>query len=461
MTKGEPRSVNAAPEKHLFVRTLTRDIELTPAIADLVDNSVDGALRELQARGIDDTTMDALEPDATPFEDFEVRIEVSKNRFSIVDNCSGIELDIAVNYAFRFGRPEGWESVKHGVGQFGVGMKRSLFKMGRHFTVESRAAESSFTLEVTLEDWLDDEDWLFPLTESDQDDENPPDQRGTVIEIDDLYPDVANRFDDPVFVQELRSFLEIQHQRSLNKGLNIYVNGTGLRPYEPTLLSSAEIQPIVRRVAVDVDGSEVTISVRAGISRELDVPEAEDRTQAERAGWYVYCNERLIVAANKSDHTGWGVSTANYHPQYRAFRGFCYIDADDPAALPWNTTKTGFNTSDPVYMRAKQEMAKALKEVQAVLNALKKERERVTSEDDRVLERALRQATPTPPSKLTETSSLKYPQPARPPKSAVSVQYSVDREKMQEVIDALGADSAREAGMKTFDYFYEAEIELS
>ena len=37
--------VDARPTKRFFVRMLVRDIELVPAIIDLVDNSVDGAKR--------------------------------------------------------------------------------------------------------------------------------------------------------------------------------------------------------------------------------------------------------------------------------------------------------------------------------------------------------------------------------------------------------------------------------
>ncbi|MGH9433064.1 MAG: hypothetical protein ACRD3T_16150, partial [Terriglobia bacterium] len=37
--------INASPTKEFFISMLTRDIPLTRAIIDLVDNSVDGARR--------------------------------------------------------------------------------------------------------------------------------------------------------------------------------------------------------------------------------------------------------------------------------------------------------------------------------------------------------------------------------------------------------------------------------
>ena len=45
MTTAAPRAINASPTKEFFVEMLTKDVSLSLAILDLVDNSVDGALR--------------------------------------------------------------------------------------------------------------------------------------------------------------------------------------------------------------------------------------------------------------------------------------------------------------------------------------------------------------------------------------------------------------------------------
>src|SRR4051812_25735665 len=98
---------------------LTRDIELLPAIIDLVDNSVDGARA------------------TTPGDLSSHRIDIVADAdiFRISDDCGGIDIDVARDYAFRFGRPEGHTGTDHSVGQFGVGMKRALFKLGSVFSV--------------------------------------------------------------------------------------------------------------------------------------------------------------------------------------------------------------------------------------------------------------------------------------------------------------------------------------
>jgi Histidine kinase-, DNA gyrase B-, and HSP90-like ATPase len=127
----DPAKVDAEPTKEFFVSMLIRDIELIPALVDLVDNSVDGARR---LRGSDN------------FEGLFVRIDATAESFRIADNCGGIPINIARHYAFRFGRTERTPQLPRSVGQFGVGMKRALFKLGSAFEIRSVEATSDFVL---------------------------------------------------------------------------------------------------------------------------------------------------------------------------------------------------------------------------------------------------------------------------------------------------------------------------
>ncbi len=117
--------VNAEPTKNFFVEMLVRDVDLLDAVVDLVDNSVDGARRMRTSN----------------YQGLQVSVEFDATHFSVSDNCGGIPLAIARDYAFRFGRDE--DDPRGGtdagsIGQFGVGMKRPLFKLGWYFEVESR-----------------------------------------------------------------------------------------------------------------------------------------------------------------------------------------------------------------------------------------------------------------------------------------------------------------------------------
>src|SRR5579859_2976462 len=125
--------IKASPTKEFFIDMLTRDIPLGRAIIDLVDNSIDGA-----------KTIRSDENYGGLF----VELTLNKDNFIIKDNCGGFLLDVAQRYAFRFGRPPKEKFVEHSIGRFGVGMKRALFKMGKHFIVESKRSKDHFIVEV-------------------------------------------------------------------------------------------------------------------------------------------------------------------------------------------------------------------------------------------------------------------------------------------------------------------------
>ena len=91
---------------------LVKDIALTRAIIDLIDNSVDGARRKRSGG---------------EYVGLWIEITANENLFEVKDNCGGIPLETARYYAFRFGRPAEMEATPHSVGQFGVGMKTGTF----------------------------------------------------------------------------------------------------------------------------------------------------------------------------------------------------------------------------------------------------------------------------------------------------------------------------------------------
>lgn len=96
VASAEDDVASAEPDKRLFIEMLTRDIELIPAILDLWDNSIDGAMRRLNGR--------KSAPGTSPLEGNKITIAIDGSQFAITDNCGGIPLEVAKNYAFRFGR---------------------------------------------------------------------------------------------------------------------------------------------------------------------------------------------------------------------------------------------------------------------------------------------------------------------------------------------------------------------
>ena len=98
-----PQFIQTFPTTDFFITMLIRDVTLKDAIGDLVDNAVDGA-RGISANG--------------DYNGLEISIEANKDVFRIKDNCGGIEVKTAREYAFRIGRPDGFSGIKGSIGQF-------------------------------------------------------------------------------------------------------------------------------------------------------------------------------------------------------------------------------------------------------------------------------------------------------------------------------------------------------
>ena len=120
-------AVDATPVKSFFVEMLTRDIELVDAILDLLDNCVDGILREKKTRSGE-----------KPYAGFKAEIAFDKNSFSISDNCGGIPWDLH-SYAFRMGKDDqNRDNNLPTVGVYGIGMKRAIFKIGKECSISTK-----------------------------------------------------------------------------------------------------------------------------------------------------------------------------------------------------------------------------------------------------------------------------------------------------------------------------------
>ena len=468
MTSTSDTTIDAGAEKRFFIEMLTKDIELLPAIVDLLDNSVDGA-RDLHPDG--------------DLSGQWVKIEFSEGSFIISDNSGGISADVARHYAFRFGRSKDFTGVKRSVGQFGVGMKRAIFKIGQGFAVQSahrgenKDDGSRFDVNVDVKRWAVQDDWTFQFDKV-QEGINLADNEiaGTTISVTDLHPSVQDDLNDPTIVQALRIELRVRHQESIQSGLQLYLNSdTPLTASRPSLQASDVVQPVFKKFQVPgANGGIVDVRIYAGTvapsKREKD-HDPEDDGQAEYfqdpgdAGWYLFCNDRLLLVADRTPVTGWGNPAAAYHPQYRLFRGFVYMSADDASLLPWNTTKTAVDRDSPVFRAVQSEMKTTLVAVQAVINRAKQIRARVEDDDPKPeLLVALDETPDQPISSLAASSQMVTPaapppKPKAPPTPKIQrIQYSVDPDRYQEVVHALGAGSGSEVGRLTFDYFYDQEI---
>jgi hypothetical protein len=353
MTKQSEDHAEASPTKQFFVSMLTRDITLADAILDLVDNCLDGALRQADGKEVDYTK-------------HFVTIELAKDHFSIEDNCGGIPRVVAKNYAFKMGREpdDDRDSETETIGMYGVGMKRAIFKMGREALVRTRYGKDTFEVPITSA-WLDAKSWdplpiLDPTTSTEE-----LAEPGTTIHVRQLYEGVARHFANDAFVNDVRTAISEHFTIFLQRGLRLKLNGEPVQPvYVEVLVSDRADGPAPFVFQKTIDGVLVSITVGLNTSRAMD--EDDDSAFGERrssttAGWTVLCNDRAVIVGDKSRLTGWGDGIPMYHDQFIVITGIIEFRSKRADKLPVTTTKRALDTSSNVWLESLVKMKEGMR----------------------------------------------------------------------------------------------------
>lgn len=441
-------TIEGNPTKRFFIDMITRDISVEDAIIDLLDNSIDGA-NQINHEDLSK---------------FYINIEVSKDLFVIKDNCGGFSLERAMKYAFRFGRPDDVVSLKNSVGRFGIGMKRALFKMGKCFSVETKNNNDHFRVDVNVEDWckkiktlstqengnIKIDDWSFDCyTIDDLSIEN-----GTIITIYDLKEEVKSLFVDDNFLNSLYNGITKMLCFSLSKGLHITLNKKQIKGFSEELLIPKESRPYF--INGNVDG--VHYKIVAGLGK-IGEP--------KRSGWYIFCNNRLVVESDQTSLTGWGVnSIPKWHIDYVMFRGFVFLDSEETSKLPLTTTKKGLDASSIVYRKILPYMRNAMIKVTSFLKHVTGLKEEANEYRKMIGETSYKISIEeilnyTPDNNEEGEKSFLSPildlQKISEKKDTVRVAYDVKKKIAEEAKNNAEVNSYKELGKTTFNYYIKME----
>lgn len=360
----EDQTIWGGPTKRFFVSMLTRDIELSDALLDLIDNCVDGATRQLKGK------VNKL----SAYDGFEAELTLSSKSFDISDNCGGIP-ENAIRDAFLLGRPKlNKDKNLPTIGMYGIGMKRAIFKIGKEAIVESYAEDGAHAVTYE-EEWLDpdNETWDLPIEKI-----KNRKKKGVTIIVPTLRPEIGRQFGNEQFQNELRSKISEHFGYLLQKGFSVRVNGEKLS--QRTLqLYTTDISKKngIRPYDFESDEGGINIRVTVGFYRPLasieDVDEAAERpVGSEQAGISVICNDRLVLENDTSLKTGWGDGgVPKFHPQFRGIAGFIIFSTNTPEKLPISTTKRDLEVGADIFLRARQACMEGLRECTAFTNKWK------------------------------------------------------------------------------------------
>ena len=435
------QNADATPTKGFFVRMITRDISLEDCLLDLIDNCLDGARRQLVVQA-------GVGVIVENYDGFRVDLQINPEEFYIKDNCGGISIASAIDYAFHFGRrADVAADEEFSIGLYGIGMKRAILKIGKIIKIHSSTKEEAFLCTIPVDEWLQHDRWEF-----DMDDADRIEGTGTTIRIQELYEGISEEFADTNFINSLTHIVARDYARFIEKGFKVSINGTAVKGHTYSVRTSEEFQPY--RKTYEDEG--VQVDIFAGMAAlPPDSIEPVNRVKPEYFGWFVLCNDRVVLAADKTQRTVWGnEGFARWHPQYYGFSGMALFHGSNPNLLPWTTTKRGIDESSPLYRRAVKEMKVATQPWIEYTNQRK-----VSLEEAKKKELA---ATPVPFFDIQQNPTFKVPAVSdKPHIPMANINYQKPRGEVRKAAKAFGNTtmSYRKVGEKTFEYFIENEVE--
>lgn len=441
----ERLDADASPEKRLFVSLITRDIPLVAAFLDLIDNSVNAAIEPFSAQL--KTAPDYLsvlhDEEITP--KVLISLDISDARVVIRDDATGISAKVAEHHVFKFGRAEGEAHEHDRLSVYGIGLKRAIFKLGNLITIKSDHVAGGFDMKLNVASWLkvDKGPWVFPITIRSPAD---PSKCGTSIAVEGLYDEVRRRISDGVFVGQLRDAIARTYAFYLTKFVVIQVNGSAVEPI------SIDIGENHASEEFTTDG--VSCAITAGIG----IPQGgtfRDRS----SGWFVFCNGRAVVSADKTQLTGWGIGATGlplFQPKHRPFIGTVFFVSEDAEKLPWTTTKSDINEDSSIWQEAKRQMSAIGRTVISFLDS------RYNDEGTEIASPDLQIAAGTKTNVIMAAVATRrsFEAPKTPPPENVKIQYSAkvaDVKRIETYLRRPGMGGS-EVGRHTFHYFLRNEV---
>lgn len=441
-------NADAEPHKSFFIDTLTKDISLESCILDLIDNSIDSIITKAKF----DPIKELEDKNRNKLDSFKINITLNKNEFKISDNAAGIPLELAQKSVFRIGSEPGKEDKIVGLSVYGIGLKRAIFKFGSKVKMDSTSEKGRWSLDWDIDKWRkDDHNWKIPITETEK--QSKADKDGTLLIITRLGKEVRAMFTEDSFTRGVLRKIESAYALFIHAGLKINVNNKTASLTLPNMRRDKSRNSSYHATAHFESGG-TKVFIAAGFSGQLGAKEAD----IKKNGWYVFCNGRMVLQANKDEMTGWGSKIRAFHPSVSQFVGLVYFTSTKEEALPWKTTKDGIVFDSPIYQKALNEMGIIADPIVKYLAR----RYKVKGNDELKVFSEI-EAQSESVSIIEIGTKESFFSPVEPVKSSAeleqSIKYTVSKKDFERAREACGNKkiSANKLGELTFHYYLDRE----
>jgi hypothetical protein len=364
---------------------------------------------------------------------------------------------------FRFGIEGFLELTREAptLGVYGIGLKRSFFKMGKNLTLETDDGKNLTNVNLNVEKWIDDKV-----------DENDWDIKGktkhsilknsekpfTNIIIEQLNEDVSKQLSNVVFIKELRKSISKMYTFFIENKIDFFLNDEKISHVPISVRRSEMLQPSTFKGSYQGVNIEIICFLQPGKKGRT--------TEFEHKGWNIFCNDRLILLDDQTPMSGWSGKPGElpkFHNLYNEFRGFTRLYSNDPALLPLNTTKTGLILEHKVYKYTLNKMITLTKPFISFLNKKYPPHKTNLDEIENISESEIDEGEGEekieiiPLSEFTEDSKFVPPPEKKKMEDYQYITYKKRKELIDKVKKYLSLRTATQVGSKTFDYFIEKE----
>ncbi len=329
--------------------TLTTDIELTDAIFDLIDNSIDAARKKIIEN---DNTEDAhgLPISYAPY---KIKVRLGDKSIIVEDNAVGIDDYTLEQTAFYTGKRS---NHNFGIGHYGLGLKRALLKAGRKYSLVTDNGTHLYKANFDINTFSSDED--FHLVAAQYPSSN---KQRTLFIVGDLYENVIEQIYDPEWMRNLINELSIRYSIFIRKGLKIsiinsqknFLNTFLIKPSVPKLRTDGLLKVIKQTLELNSTTSHFYVGVHEDYKfpGERDHDQKKNQKLTDSYGIYYIFNDRVIISASQENKHGF---TTHWHSEYGGFVCLVYVTGKEPKFLPWNTAKTEVKINNPLFLQIRK-----------------------------------------------------------------------------------------------------------